>query len=593
MAKIQTKWLADDSVTKEKVNADVAGDGLAQAAGGELDVNVDDATLETNADIVRIKDLGVGTAKLAATSVTAAKLGSDVAGDGLTGGNGADLDVDPDSTGGANLARAVNVSANGVAVKIDDDTIVENGSQQLAVGQNSIGANEVDETDNYTWSGTNDFTGGSITVPAPSSGSDAVTKTYADSLRAGNPRKGHCRAVATSNLAVTGDPGTVDGVGSWSTGHRILLTNQTSGAENGIWVVNTAGAWTRPTDFVSGDNADGAMTWIDQGSTYGDTGNWVCHTNSPNDVIDTDSLDFQHEPSSSQTEGGTGLTKSGNIIHVGDGTTGDINGINRTANELAVAPDGTTLELSAHKVQIKDLGVGTPKLAATSVTAAKLGSDVAGDGLTGGNGSDLDVQPDATGGANLAKVVNVSANGVAVKVDDTSVEENGSGQLGVKDNGIDENKLNTSVAGEGLTGGGGSALDLDVNGLVEDTAPDNADFLVFWDVTEGVHNKVKKSDLLAGASSEQIKQEMHLITAGEDTNGYFTLSQTPSNDQSVRVSVVGGPRQVNKAAVGATGATPDFEMVSNTQLHFNNNGAGTGLSEEMESGDTLIIEYHY
>ena len=218
---------------------------------------------------------------------------------------------------------------------------------------------------------------------------------------------------------------------------------------------------------------------------------------------------------------------------------------------------------------------------------------MAGDGLTGGNGSDLDVQADATGGANLAKVINVSANGVAVKIDDTTIEENGSGQLGVKDNGIDENKLNTSVAGEGITGGGGSALDLDVNGLVEDSSPDNDDFLVFYDVTEGAHNKVKKSDLLAGASSEQIKHEMHKITSGEVTAGYFTISESPSNAQSVRLRVVGGSTQVSKQVVGSTGATPDYDVLNTNEIHFNNNGAATGLSEELGEDDIVIMEYHY
>jgi archaellum component FlaF (FlaF/FlaG flagellin family) len=55
-----------DKVTKVEIAADVAGDGLVQAVGGELDVNVDDSTVELNTDKVRIKDLGVTIAKLEA-----------------------------------------------------------------------------------------------------------------------------------------------------------------------------------------------------------------------------------------------------------------------------------------------------------------------------------------------------------------------------------------------------------------------------------------------------------------------------------------------------------------------------------------------
>jgi hypothetical protein len=55
-----------DKVTKMQIAADVAGAGLVQAVGGELDINPDDSTLEVDTDILRIKDLGVAIAKLEA-----------------------------------------------------------------------------------------------------------------------------------------------------------------------------------------------------------------------------------------------------------------------------------------------------------------------------------------------------------------------------------------------------------------------------------------------------------------------------------------------------------------------------------------------
>lgn len=90
---VTTAKIANDAVDKDKIAADVAGNGLGQNVDGSLEVKVDDTTVELNADALRIKDLGVSTAKLAATSVTAAKLGSDVAGAGLSGGNGSALAV--------------------------------------------------------------------------------------------------------------------------------------------------------------------------------------------------------------------------------------------------------------------------------------------------------------------------------------------------------------------------------------------------------------------------------------------------------------------------------------------------------------------
>lgn len=91
---VTTAKIADDAVDKTKIAADVAGAGLGQNVDGSLEVNADDSTIEINSDSLRVKDLGITTAKLAATSVTAAKLGSDVAGAGLAGGNGSALSVD-------------------------------------------------------------------------------------------------------------------------------------------------------------------------------------------------------------------------------------------------------------------------------------------------------------------------------------------------------------------------------------------------------------------------------------------------------------------------------------------------------------------
>ena len=67
-----------------------------------------------------------------------------------------------------------------------------------------------------------------------------------------------------------------------------------------------------------------------------------------------------------------------------------------------------------------------------AVTKAKLNTDVASPSVSGGGGAALAVIPDTTGGANLAEVVDVNANGVAIRIDDTTLEVNGSNQLQVK-----------------------------------------------------------------------------------------------------------------------------------------------------------------
>lgn len=62
---IAVGMIAADAVDKDKIAADVAGDGLGQNVSGALEVKVDDSTIETNTDILRVKDAGITLAKMA------------------------------------------------------------------------------------------------------------------------------------------------------------------------------------------------------------------------------------------------------------------------------------------------------------------------------------------------------------------------------------------------------------------------------------------------------------------------------------------------------------------------------------------------
>ena len=141
---ITATQLGSQAVTAAKLHADVAGAGLAGGNGtnlsvnaggglevdtdivrlaasvagealgltlGVLDVKTDNSTIEVNTDALRIKTGGVGATQLGGLSVTAAKLGSDVAGAGMTGGNGSALAIDF-ATSGNKAITATNLAAN-------------------------------------------------------------------------------------------------------------------------------------------------------------------------------------------------------------------------------------------------------------------------------------------------------------------------------------------------------------------------------------------------------------------------------------------------------------------------------------------------
>ena len=97
----------------------------------------------------------------------------------------------------------------------------------------------------------------------PSNHTDAATKQYVDSVAQGLDVKQSVKAASTGNLTLSGLQ-TVDGVELFST-DRILVKNQTTASENGIYEVK-AGAWTRTLDATGGNLNVGAFTFIENGT---------------------------------------------------------------------------------------------------------------------------------------------------------------------------------------------------------------------------------------------------------------------------------------------------------------------------------------
>ncbi len=72
----QTLLIEDGAVTGVKLSPSVAGNGLSKDSLGDLQVNVDDSTIEIINDVLRVKDLGILTAKLNSFAVTEGKIGA-------------------------------------------------------------------------------------------------------------------------------------------------------------------------------------------------------------------------------------------------------------------------------------------------------------------------------------------------------------------------------------------------------------------------------------------------------------------------------------------------------------------------------------
>lgn len=151
----------------------------------------------------------------------------------------------------------------------------------------------------------------------PTGAQDAATKNYVDSLANGVDWKSSVRAATTvaGTLATSfANAQVIDGV-TLATGNRILIKNQATGSENGIYTVNATGAPTRSTDAdASAEVTAGLAVFVTEGTTNADSG-WVLTTEDPI-VVGTTALTFTQFTALGQITAGAGLTKTGSTIDV-------------------------------------------------------------------------------------------------------------------------------------------------------------------------------------------------------------------------------------------------------------------------------------
>jgi hypothetical protein len=140
----------------------------------------------------------------------------------------------------------------------------------------------------------------------PISALQLATKQYVDAVVQGLDPKASCVAATTVNITLSGTQ-TIDGI-ALIAGDRCLVKNQTAPADNGIYVVS-ASAWTRSTDMDVWAEVPGAFTFIEQGTTWADTG-WVCTSNAGGTIGVTAITWVQFAGVGSYTAG-TGLTLTG------------------------------------------------------------------------------------------------------------------------------------------------------------------------------------------------------------------------------------------------------------------------------------------
>lgn len=202
----------------------------------------------------------------------------------------------------------------------------------------------------------------------PTGPQDAATKNYVDASAQGLDFKSSVRVATTVNgtlASAFANAQAVDGV-TLATGDRILIKNQTTASENGIYTVNAAGAPTRATDAdASGELSVGALTFVESGTVNGGQ-QWIMTAQSATPWVPASSgSTWTQFSGASALTAGAGLTATGNVFAVGAGAGIIVNADNITIDTAVVVRkfaqaigDGvTTAIVVTHNLGTQDVQV--------------------------------------------------------------------------------------------------------------------------------------------------------------------------------------------------------------------------------------------
>jgi len=194
----------------------------------------------------------------------------------------------------------------------------------------------------------------------PTGDADAANKGYVDGVAQGLKVKDSVVATTTANGTLSSafaNGESIDGV-TLQTGDRILIKDQTTASQNGIYNVNASGAPSRTTDMATGSNAAGAFVFVEQGTVNAENG-FTCTSDTGSAVVGTNNLTFAQFSGAGQIIAGDGIAKSGNTLSADLKTNG---GLVIESAKIAVKLDATSI---TGTLALGDGGTG-----ATSATAA-------------------------------------------------------------------------------------------------------------------------------------------------------------------------------------------------------------------------------
>jgi hypothetical protein len=192
---------------------------------------------------------------------------------------------------------------------------------------------------------------GTVTLNAdPINALDAATKQYVDAVAEGLHVHASVVAATTANINLATDleaGDVIDGV-TLVAGDRVLVKNQSTTSENGIYVAVASGAASRATDYNTAAEIDpGDFFFVTGGTNYDNTG-WV--QTAVVTTLGTDPITFEQFSGAGTYLAGNGLTLTGNTFSINTGVTVDLNTTQTLTNKTLTSPSITTPTVTGLKL---------------------------------------------------------------------------------------------------------------------------------------------------------------------------------------------------------------------------------------------------
>jgi hypothetical protein len=269
----------------------------------------------------------------------------------------------------------------------------------LNITSSTINSTTIGATTPSTGVFTNITTTTGTIFTSPSNSTDIANKAYVDATSQGLSFKQPANFTTTGNITLSGLA--VQANGDWTAtltdGNRILVKNQTSGAENGIYLASATG-WTRSLDANTWDEIVAAYLFVISGTVWSGS-SWV-DTNQTGGTLGTTPVTFVQFSNNAIYTAGTGLTLAGfqfSITPVGTaGTYGSASSIPvfvTNASGQVTSVTNTSIAIAANQITSGTIdtarisgsytgitGVGT--LTAGTWNASTIGVAYGGSGAT-------------------------------------------------------------------------------------------------------------------------------------------------------------------------------------------------------------------